>query len=115
MKTVVWQSLSEEQQSAVLERPAISDGANITAIVSEVLTQVQQEGDAALQALTAKFDKVQPDSIRVSQDAIEQAASRLSDEMKQALEQAYKIFLLSIKRNKHNRLVWKLNRVWCVS
>lgn len=44
MKTVVWQSLSEEQQSAVLERPAISDGANITAIVSEVLTQVQQEG-----------------------------------------------------------------------
>lgn len=90
MKTVVWQSLSEEQQNAVLERPAISDGANITSIVTDVLNQVKQDGDAAIKELTAKFDKATPDSIRVSEKEIDQAAARLSNEMKQALEQAHK-------------------------
>ncbi|MBO0212209.1 histidinol dehydrogenase [Vibrio sp. Vb2880] len=89
MRTVVWQSLSETQQDSILERPAIAEGANITAAVSEVIAKVRAEGDAALLALTAKFDRVTPESIRVTQDEIDAASARLSDEMKQALEQAY--------------------------
>ncbi|ENU5812742.1 histidinol dehydrogenase [Vibrio fluvialis] len=89
MRTVVWQSLSETQQDSILERPAIADGANITAAVSEVIAKVRAEGDAALLELTAKFDRVTPESIRVTQDEIDAASERLSDEMKQALEQAY--------------------------
>ncbi|ENF8750901.1 histidinol dehydrogenase, partial [Vibrio fluvialis] len=56
MRTVVWQSLSETQQDSILERPAIAEGANITAAVSEVIAKVRAEGDAALLELTAKFD-----------------------------------------------------------
>ncbi|KQH85936.1 histidinol dehydrogenase [Vibrio furnissii] len=89
MRTVVWQSLSETQQDSILERPAIAEGANITAAVSEVIAKVRAEGDAALLALTTKFDRVTPESIRVTQDEIDAASARLSDEMKQALEQAY--------------------------
>ncbi|EKO3512102.1 histidinol dehydrogenase [Vibrio fluvialis] len=89
MRTVVWQSLSETQQDSILERPAIAEGANITAAVSEVVAKVRAEGDAALLKLTAKFDRVTPESIRVTQDEIDAASERLSDEMKQALEQAY--------------------------
>ncbi|WP_441256934.1 histidinol dehydrogenase [Vibrio sp. Vf1514] len=89
MRTVVWQSLSETQQDSILERPAIAEGANITAAVSEVIAKVRAEGDAALLALTAKFDRVTPESIRVTPDEIDAASARLSDEMKQALEQAY--------------------------
>jgi histidinol dehydrogenase len=89
MRTVVWQSLSESQQDSVLERPAISEGANITAAVSEVIAKVRSEGDAALTELTEKFDRVTPKSIRVSADEIEEASARLTAEMKQALEQAY--------------------------
>ncbi|MBW3694648.1 histidinol dehydrogenase [Vibrio sp. T187] len=89
MRTVVWQSLSESQQDSVLERPAISEGANITAAVKEVIGKVRAEGDSALFELTEKFDRVKPNSIRVSKAEIEQACGRLSDEMKQALEQAY--------------------------
>lgn len=89
MRTVVWQSLSESQQDSVLERPAISEGANITAAVSEVIAKVRSEGDAALIELTEKFDRVTPKSIRVSADEIEEASARLTAEMKQALEQAY--------------------------
>ncbi|MDA0151800.1 histidinol dehydrogenase [Vibrio sp. Makdt] len=89
MRTVVWQSLSESQQDSVLERPAITEGANITAIVSDVIAKVRNEGDAALKELTEKFDRVTPKSIRVSSDEIEEASARLTPEMKQALEQAY--------------------------
>ncbi|WP_394151611.1 histidinol dehydrogenase [Vibrio maritimus] len=89
MRTVVWQHLSQSQQESVLERPAITEGANITAAVTEVINQVRSEGDKALLDLTEKFDRVRPESIRVSADEIEAASARLSDNMKQALEQAY--------------------------
>ncbi len=89
MRTVAWQSLSKEQQAAVLERPAITEGASIKAAVSEVIEKVQNEGDNALRELTAKFDKATPESIRVTNDEIDAACERLSTEMKAALEQAY--------------------------
>ncbi|MGD1469680.1 histidinol dehydrogenase [Vibrio harveyi] len=89
MRTVVWQSLSETQQDSILERPAITEGANITAAVSEVIAKVRKEGNAALLELTEKFDRVQPESIRVSTQEIDEASARLSEKMKNALEQAY--------------------------
>ncbi|EJG1713893.1 histidinol dehydrogenase [Vibrio parahaemolyticus] len=89
MRTVVWQSLSEEQQDAILERPAIAEGANITAAVADVIAKVRTQGDAALLELTEKFDRVKPESIRVPSKEINAASERLSVEMKQALEQAY--------------------------
>ncbi|MDB1124334.1 histidinol dehydrogenase [Vibrio algarum] len=90
MKTVVWQSLSESQQDSVLERPAIAEGANITAAVQDVIGKVRFEGDKALTELTQKFDGVTPKSIRVSNEEIDAASARLSEKMKNALEQAYK-------------------------
>ncbi|ELB2087942.1 histidinol dehydrogenase [Vibrio parahaemolyticus] len=89
MRTVVWQSLSEEQQDAILERPAIAEGANITATVADVIAKVRTQGDAALLELTEKFDRVKPESIRVPSKEINAASERLSAEMKQALDQAY--------------------------
>ncbi|OEE33895.1 histidinol dehydrogenase [Vibrio genomosp. F10 str. ZF-129] len=89
MRTVVWQSLSESQQDSILERPAITEGANITASVSDVIANVRNEGDKALKELTQKFDGVELDSIRVSSDEIESASAKLGDEIKAALEQAY--------------------------
>ncbi|ELL0577362.1 histidinol dehydrogenase [Vibrio cholerae] len=89
MRTVVWQSLSEAQQESILERPAITEGANITAAVAQVIAKVRSEGDAALFELTEKFDRVKPTSLRVSREEMDAAAARLSETMKQALEQAY--------------------------
>ncbi|RYU71320.1 histidinol dehydrogenase [Aliivibrio finisterrensis] len=89
MKTLVWQSLSDSQQNTVLQRPAITEGANITAAVTNVINTVKQEGDAGVLALTEKFDGVKPDSIRVSKSEIDAASERLSEEMKAALQQAY--------------------------
>ncbi|MFH4590635.1 histidinol dehydrogenase [Vibrio alginolyticus] len=89
MRTVVWQSLSENQQDSILERPAIAEGANITTAVAEVIAKVREEGDSALIELTEMFDRVKPESIRVSSQEIKAASERLSESMKSALEQAY--------------------------
>ncbi|GAD90472.1 MULTISPECIES: histidinol dehydrogenase [Vibrio] len=90
MRTVTWESLSAEQQNAVLQRPAITEGANITAAVTAVVESVKTEGDKALLDLTEKFDGVRPESIRVSNEEIDAAAARLPEKMKAALNQAYK-------------------------
>ncbi|GAM62323.1 histidinol dehydrogenase [Vibrio ishigakensis] len=90
MRTVTWQTLSDEQQNAVLQRPAIAEGANITAAVSTVVDKVNKDGDAALKELTAKFDGVELENIRVTSQEIDEASERLTPEMKAALEQAYK-------------------------
>ncbi|MGL4224185.1 MAG: histidinol dehydrogenase [Vibrio sp.] len=89
MRTVVWHSLSEAQQQSILQRPAITEGANITAAVAQVVAKVRSEGDAALFELTEKFDQVKPASLRVSRGEMDAAAARLSETMKQALELAY--------------------------
>lgn len=89
MKTLVWQSLSDSQQDTVLQRPAITEGANITAAVTSVINTVKQDGDAGVLALTEKFDGVKPESIRVSKSEVDAASERLSEEMKAALQQAY--------------------------
>ncbi|RSD30263.1 histidinol dehydrogenase [Vibrio pectenicida] len=89
MKTVVWQSLSESQQDSILKRPAMLEGANITATVSDVIVQVRKGGDAALLSLTEQFDRIKPKSIRVCSTDIDQASERLSTNMKVALMQAY--------------------------
>lgn len=104
MKTVVWQSLSETQQEYVLQRPAITEGANISAIVSEVIDSVRQRGDDALLELTEKFDKVSPKSIKVGTEEVNAAADRLSENMKQALQQAYDNIAIFHKAQKQKSL-----------
>ena len=88
MKTVVWDQLSQAEQSALLMRPAISNSAKIGDIVTDIIAQVRNEGDNALKALTAKFDKVETDCLRVTAAEIEAASQRVDNETKQAIKQA---------------------------
>ncbi|WP_192456770.1 histidinol dehydrogenase [Musicola keenii] len=83
-----WQSSSAEQQRQLLTRPAISASGRITATVSEILDRVNAEGDAALRDFSARFDKVQVDTLRVSAADIDAAAARLGDDIKQAMANA---------------------------
>lgn len=89
MKTVVWQSLSESQRENLLARPAFNNGANISAIVSGIISDVRERGDEALLELTEKFDGIRPASIKVSDTEIDDACARLSTDMKEALQQAF--------------------------
>ncbi|MDB2384248.1 histidinol dehydrogenase [Endozoicomonas sp.] len=90
MQKIVWQEIGEQQQQALLKRPAILAGKSITAAVSEIIAGVHQGGDRSLMAYTKEFDCYQPEQLRVTQQQIKEAASRLSGELKEAIQHAYK-------------------------
>ncbi|MGC6229315.1 histidinol dehydrogenase [Hafnia paralvei] len=85
-----WSECDAQQQQALLQRPAVNASDRISASVAEILQQVKSGGDAALRELSAKFDKVETNALRISVRDIEQAASRLGDEIKDAMQQAAK-------------------------
>ncbi|RVU75417.1 histidinol dehydrogenase [Pantoea dispersa] len=88
IQPINWQACSAEQQQALLQRPAISASASISATVQDVLVQVKQQGDAALRAFSARFDKAQVENLRVSAAEMQAAGERLSDNLKQAMADA---------------------------
>jgi len=85
-----WNSCSEEEQRALLLRPAISASESITRTVAEIIEAVRTGGDDALRAFSAKFDKTQVDALQVTTQQIEEASARLGDEIKQAMAVAVK-------------------------
>ncbi|WP_343551240.1 histidinol dehydrogenase [Pantoea sp.] len=85
MTPIDWQQCNEDQQQALLMRPAISASESISQIVRDVLVKVKNEGDAALREFSARFDKAQVDNLRVSAEEMQAASDRLSDTLKQAM------------------------------
>ncbi|MEM0674654.1 histidinol dehydrogenase [Dickeya oryzae] len=83
-----WQACTQEEQRRLLTRPAISASDRISTIVGEILAAVRKDGDTALRDYSARFDKVQVDSLRVSAEAIDAAVARLGDDIKQAMATA---------------------------
>ncbi len=76
--------------SALLARP-VQSTQQIEAVVAPIMAQVRAEGDAALIALTKKFDKVDltANGLEVSADELDAAEALLSGELKAAIRQAY--------------------------
>ncbi|MBP1932601.1 histidinol dehydrogenase [Ammoniphilus resinae] len=56
--------------------------------VLEILSRVKQEGDQAVLAFTEKFDRVHLASMQVTIDEVEQAQKEVSQEVRQALQEA---------------------------
>lgn len=88
MKLSYWEQCSDAQRAALLTRPAITASDSISQAVADILNQVKQKGDQALIALSNKFDKVQIQQIKLTQDAIKAATARVKPELKQAMQLA---------------------------
>ncbi|SUX65409.1 histidinol dehydrogenase [Citrobacter amalonaticus] len=80
-----WNACSPEQQRELLTRPAISASDSITRTVSEILDNVKTRGDDALREYSAKFDKTEVATLKVTPAEIAAASARLSDDLKQAM------------------------------
>ena len=78
---------AKETWEALLQRPTQSVEA-IEAVVNEVFLAVKKEGDTAVARYTKQFDKVELDSIIVSQREIAVATSEVSKDLKTAIQQA---------------------------
>lgn len=88
MKLSYWQNCSKEQQAELLTRPAIAASDSISQVVKDILTQVKQNGDQALKALSSKYDKIQTNQIKLTEDEIKTAISRVTMDLKQAMQLA---------------------------
>lgn len=58
--------------------------------VKPIVEEVRKKGDSALRYYTKKFDGVEIDNFRVSEDEVEQAFKRIKPEIIEALNEAYK-------------------------
>lgn len=88
MKLSYWQQCSEQEQTALLTRPAMTASDSISQSVADILDQVKQYGDEALKALSNKFDKVQINQIKLSNSEIKMAIDRVNPDLKQAMKLA---------------------------
>ena len=83
-----WETCSKAQQKALLMRPAISASDAITRQVADIISQVRDNTDSALYALSAKFDKTVPKQLKISETQIKQACERVTPQIKSAIAQA---------------------------
>lgn len=60
----------------------------VDAAVDDILAQVRTDGDAAVRALTEKFDDVRPDPVKVPDNTLRTAADALDDDLRAALQRA---------------------------
>ena len=90
LKPVVWDDLSDKEQTELLMRPAVLAGAEIAKTVEAIVADVRSRGDQALKDYAAKFDKADLQSIRVDEKTIDEAQNRLSDDIKEAMALAVK-------------------------
>jgi histidinol dehydrogenase len=77
-----------DQLESVLPRPVPDAG--VTEAVAAIVAEVRRDGDDALRAFTARFDRVEIDSIRVAPAELKAALGRVPDELRAALEVAHR-------------------------
>lgn len=88
LEMVNWKSLNVEEQKSALKRPELFVQVDIKTDVSEILKQVKEFGDKAIKEFTLKFDKVNLNSIKVTEQEIILASKEISKELNEAIEAA---------------------------
>lgn len=86
--TYDWSRLDAASRREVLRRPAQRDQEETHAGARAIVERVRREGDRALKSLTAEYDRVELEQLRVSEAEFEAAATALSAHEKQAIERA---------------------------
>ena len=78
---------TDDRLDAILSRDATFSDA-VDATVDDILAQVNDDGDAAVQALTERFDGVRPDPMKVPRDVLATAEDALDDTLRSVIAQA---------------------------
>jgi histidinol dehydrogenase len=88
MRILDWKSLSASERHEALRRPAQRDAAQIAAAAQDIINTVRRDGDAAVLALTEKFDEVRLAAMRVTAQEFSDAERALNAEQIGAIERA---------------------------
>lgn len=85
----IYKNPKREIWNEILKRPTM-DFSEIESVVSEILENVRKNGDEALKFYSKKFDKANLESFEVSKSEFEEAEYLISDDLKNAIQTAYK-------------------------
>jgi histidinol dehydrogenase len=86
LRRIPWSQATPEQRADALARPASSGSDELLVSVRRILDQVRADGDAALRALTRRFDRCELEQFAVTSDEFASAALQLSAELKLAID-----------------------------
>jgi len=88
MQIRTWKELSPPQRAEALARPALRGDETLAARVGDIIDRVRTEGDRALRDLTARFDRVEIDSLEVTEAEFDEAEARLTEPQRAAIRTA---------------------------
>ena len=88
MRRVRWSDLDAAARDALLQRPTQVVAADVTAAVAGLIAQVRYDGDAALRALTRRFDGVEAEAFEIDAECFNAASSALPEALKRAIDDA---------------------------
>lgn len=84
-----YQALSDGEKRAVLARPTAAKDAERRALVASIMADVKAEGDAAVRAYSARFDRVDPNYVmQVSAAELAAAEASIDPSLEAALQLA---------------------------
>lgn len=102
----IFENPNPKDWAKLLERPTKTVD-DIEAIVNDVFYEVKTSGDDAIKSYTSKFDKVDLDSLVVSEAEIEEAIERVSKKLKKAIKLAKSNIKAFHKAQKTDKVVLK--------
>ena len=82
-----WSAASEAKREAALQRPPMPSG-NLQQTVSEIISEVREDGDVALRALSEKYDGIKLDALEVSAAEWAAAESLVDPVVLRAMDEA---------------------------
>src|SRR5690606_15138115 len=88
MNRIDWNALDEAARAAALQRPAQAVAAQTRAAVASIVAQVRADGDAALRAISERFDGVVPVDLEVSAAEFAAAETAVPASLRQAMVEA---------------------------
>jgi histidinol dehydrogenase len=77
IQTCNWTALDGPQREALLRRPAVTNDARVREGTAAIIARVREDGDRALRELTARHDRVELESLRVSKEEVAEATRSL--------------------------------------
>ena len=88
MNIVRWSELDGDAREQLLRRPTQLAQADVQASVAQIIAQVRADGDAALRALTKRFDGVEIAAFEVDETEFAQARAQVAPAVLAALSEA---------------------------
>ncbi|MCC6137343.1 MAG: histidinol dehydrogenase, partial [Bdellovibrionaceae bacterium] len=85
LKYFNWASVSQEERTALLQRPVVEKNKNISAQVSEILKTIKSQGDLALRDYTQKYDNVLIENFKATPEEILEGYNQTSETIKESL------------------------------